>query len=159
MGLVCNSGPLIALARIDRLDFLPSLYGTVLVPPAVYLEITRDKSLVGADALAKAEWLKVEAVSDIKQVGRLLSSLDTGESEAIVLAHELQATLALDERRGRKVAQGFFIPLTGTAGILLAAKNRGLIPAVTPLLESLIEKGIRISPRLYKEVKLRAGEP
>ena len=64
MGLVCNSGPLIALARIDRLDFLPSLYGTVFVPPAVYLEIRQDKSLVGADALAKAEWLKKAAGGD-----------------------------------------------------------------------------------------------
>ncbi len=42
MPVVSNAGPLIALARIERLDLLEELFGEVIVPQAVYGEVTRN---------------------------------------------------------------------------------------------------------------------
>src|SRR3954469_20686637 len=86
VGIFCNAGPLISLARIGRLDLLPALFGEIIVPPAVYREVTNDVSLPGARDLANADWLKLIEVQDRSSVERLLASLDSGEAEVLILA-------------------------------------------------------------------------
>src|SRR3989337_2771364 len=104
MAVVANAGPLIALARIKRLDLLPTLYGEIIVPPPVYQETTKEADLPGAQDLREARWLRTMEVGDQTEVRRLLFWLDRGESEAIALAQELSATLLMDGRRGRAIA-------------------------------------------------------
>lgn len=158
MAVVVNSGPLISLARIGRIDLLPTLFEEILVPVAVYREVTQDESLPGAHAIAEAEWLRVVQVSDRTRVDRFSFWLDAGESEVLALAEELGATAAMDERRGRNIAASLGIPQTGTVGILLTAKRAGLIPAVIPLLDQLTASGVRLSSRLYEEARRLAEE-
>jgi uncharacterized protein len=158
VAIVCNAGRLISLARIGRLDLLPALFGDIIVPPAVYREVTGDGSLPGAGDLAQVGWLKTAEIQDRGGVARLLSSLDAGEAEVLILARELKATAAIDEKRGRRIAKELGIPQTGTVGILLTAKHTGLIPLLRPLLDQLMTKGIRLSSRLYEEACRRAGE-
>jgi predicted nucleic acid-binding protein len=158
VGIVCNAGPLISLARIGRLDLLPSLFGEIIVPPAVHREVTSDDSLPGAGVLAQADWLKIAEVKDRRSVERLLSSLDAGEAEVLILARQLETTAAMDERRGRYLAAELGVPHTGTVGILLAAKQAGLVPFIRPLLDQLIARGVRLSSRLYEEACRLAGE-
>lgn len=158
MVLVVNSGPLISLARIGQLDLLPTLFGEVISPRAVFDEVTQDPLLPGAEVLAKADWLRVVDASDREAVERLYVWLDAGESEVLVVAQELGATAAIDERRGRNLAATLGVPQTGTVGILLIAKKQGVIPAVTPLLDQLGAKGVRLSSRLYDEARRLAGE-
>lgn len=158
MEIVSNSGPLISLARIGRLDLLPELFGKVVVPTAVFQELTRHADHPGASAIREAEWLLVRQVADASEVDRLSFWLDAGESEVLVLARELGAIAAIDERRGRNIATALGIPQTGTVGILLTAKTSSMIPAVTPLLDQLIDSGIRLSSRLYEEARRLAGE-
>ena len=158
MSVVANAGPLIALARIGQLDLLPTLYGEVVVPPSVYYEITREADLPGAQAFMQATWLNVREVQDQTGVQRLRFWLDSGESEAIVLAQEMSLTLLMDERRGRTIAEALGLNRTGTVGILLAARAEGQISAITPLLDALLTAGVRLSPRLYEETRRLAGE-
>lgn len=158
MGIVVDAGPLISLARIGRLDLLPELFDEIIVPPAVRREVTLDESLPGAAALAKNDWLKLVEVADRKAVERLLFWLDPGEAEVLTLALELGATAAIDERRGRRLAAELGVPQTGTVGILLTAKRRGLISAVKPLLDQLTASGVRLSSRLYEEACRLAEE-
>jgi predicted nucleic acid-binding protein len=155
--IVVNSGPLISLARIGRLDLLPELFGEITVPAAVYQEVTRDESLPGAGTLTEAGWLRVLEVSDRAMVDQLSFWLDRGESEVLTLARELGTAAAIDERRGRNIAVSLGIPQTGTVGILLAAKRARVIPSVKPLLDQLIASGVRLSVRLYEEA-LRIAE-
>lgn len=158
MRLVVNSGPLISLARIGQLELLPAVFDQVLSPRAVFEEVTQDPTLPGAEDIAKADWLRVVEVLDRDAVERLSIWLDAGESEVLVLAQELEATAAIDERRGRNLAVTLGVSQTGTVGILVIAKERGLIPAVTPLLDQLRTNGIRLSSRLYEEARRLAGE-
>ncbi|MFN8473987.1 MAG: DUF3368 domain-containing protein [Anaerolineae bacterium] len=158
MTVVSNAGPLIALARIGRLDLFETLFGEIVVPPAVFAEVTRNPDLPGASDLEQGTWLVVRPVADEIAVQRLRFWLDLGESEAIILSQELGATLLIDERRGRAVATTLGVRVTGTIGLLLAAKHTGYIPAVLPLLDALLASGIRLSPRLYEEARRLAGE-
>lgn len=158
MTLVVNSGPLISLARIGQLELLPAVFEGIVLPRAVFDEVTRDRRLPGAEAIARAEWLSIVEVADLEAVERLSVWLGAGESEVLVLAQQLGVTAAVDERRARGLATPLGVPQTGTVGILLEAKRLGLIPAVTPLLDQLGASGVRLSPRLYEEARRLAGE-
>jgi predicted nucleic acid-binding protein len=87
------------------------------------------------------------------------ASLGPGESETISLALELQARLViLDDRPARRLAQALNLPVIGTLGVLLAAKNRGFLRAVKPSLDSLLQNDFRIGPSLLEQVLRGARE-
>ena len=107
MIVVSDTSPVLNLARIGRLQLLALLYYQVLIPPAVYDELTVSESdLPPAIDLAAEPWLMVATANDQKRVQELRKDLDRGEAEAIVLAIERRADLLLvDERRGRRLAK------------------------------------------------------
>lgn len=158
MALVSNSSPLIALARIRKLELLPRAYFEIVVPSAVHDEVTAGLVRPGAREISEAPWLRVAEVKDTKAVERLRYWLDPGESEAIVLAQSRELPLAIDERRGRNIAASLGVTTTGTVGILLALKKLGLVEEITPLLDELIRQGIRLSRRLYDSALSMARE-
>ena len=85
---------------------LQSLYGRVIIPEAVYQEVTGGvPGLPGAWATQELHWIVSQPVQNDAMVRALQGELDHGEAEAITLAVELQAGLILiDERRARAIA-------------------------------------------------------
>jgi len=82
-----------------------------------------------------------------------------GEREAIALALEMQATeLLIDDLAARRLAQSLGIPIIGSLGLLLRAKQRGLVSAVRPLLETMQTEEFRISDDLFSEILMAAEE-
>jgi predicted nucleic acid-binding protein len=157
--VVSNSTPLIALAWLNQLDLLPTLFGAVHIPQAVYDEIQHNPAAVGAAQLKSPSWLKISLVQDTLAVSLLLDQLDSGESEAIVLARELQASLLLmDERRGRRRALQIGLNVAGTLGILIRARRQNLISSLRPLLDQLRQLPFHMSEELYQDVLQQAGE-
>lgn len=133
--VISDTSPVSALFRIGRLSILPTLYGDVLIPPSVYTELL-NLTLFGYDltSLHSAAWLKVVAPSNHQLVSILRQSLDAGEAEAIALAKEYDASLLIiDEKKGRSVAQDMQLSFIGVLGVLLEAKETGMIHAVKPL--------------------------
>ncbi len=86
------------------------------------------------------------------------SSLDPGETEAICLALEIKDRLILDDLPARYLAKNLGIAVLGTAGVLFAAKQRGLIISVRPFLDQLRAKGFRLRKEVYEEILAAAGE-
>ena len=157
--IVVNATPVIALALVNQLDLLKRLYGQVSIPPAVRAEVLAGKSgSPGFAELQSVKWIRVVPLRD-PQRADLLSDLDRGEAEVIALAQELNAELVIiDERLARRHAKRLGLKLTGTLGILVKAKQRGLVPAVKPLIEQLQQSGIRLADFVIDEALQLAGE-
>ena len=160
--VIANTGPLIALARVEELDLLRRLYRRVVVPPAVHTELAIDSNRPGAKVLAgvfAAGWADVAAVTDASVRWELHQLLGPGEAEAIALAEQEDTRfLLIDDARGRRTARSREIPIVGVAGVLLAAKSRGELSVVGPVLDRLSSVGYRLSPRLVAGTLLRAHE-
>jgi len=129
MMVVSNTTPILSLYKINRLDLLQELFGNVYVPAAVYDEIAiMGKDKLGNELFENFDFIKVKQVQNTFAAGLLKSQLDCGETEAIVLAKELDANiLILDEKKARRIAQANGQRIIGTIGILQIAKNKGLI--------------------------------
>lgn len=155
MIVVSDTSPINNLAAINHLHLLNQLYGTVFISEAVYRELT-DPSfpVAGATEVQTLDWIQTRAISDRTLVEALNNELDIGEAEAIALAVEMRADQVLiDERRGRLVASRLNLRYTGILGILVEAKNKGLIAEVKPLLDTLInEAGFWVAEPLYNSV-------
>ena len=94
-----------------------------------------------------------------KAVEYLELIIDRGEAETVVLAEELNADAVLiDDRKARKIATLRGLNVIGTIGVLLNAKDKGLISEVKPLLEALTKREIRISKELYEHALELAHE-
>lgn len=162
--IVADTGPLIALARVGRLDLLRCLYRRVVIPPAVHGELAIGSGRPGATALAgalAASWVSVQSVASANRdaVLELRQLLDLGEAEAIALAEQLDARfLLIDEAAGRKSARRRAVRVTGVAGVLLSAKANGTVVAVRPIIEEISNAGYRLSSRLVSGVLEKAGE-
>ena len=118
--VVADTGALIALARVDRLNLLRRLYHDALVPPAVRTELALDSARPGAKVLAKAfdaGWIKTQRVVDAVAVSELTQLLGPGESEAIILAEQENAPfLLIDDATGRRVARERGVSVVGVNG-------------------------------------------
>lgn len=159
--IIADTGPLIALARIDLLELLTSLPWHFYAPTAVVKEASADASKPGALAVSKAlenGWLFVQDTNESITLGALEQLLDKGEAAAIALAEEHSAALLIDERRGRKVAKHRGIQVMGTGSLLVHAKKLGLIESVELRLDELCAIGYRLSDALVNELKRMAGE-
>ena len=160
MIIVSDTTPISELAKVDCVIFLPKLFGEVIVPEAVYLELQAGNHPI-SDMVHNLSWLARMKVKDRKKVDELqkMHGLDLGESEAIALAEEIEANqILIDEKAARKVAQQRNLPLLGTMGVLLLAKRQGLLSEVKKVLDQMQSHGTRISPRLYTQVLTLAEE-
>jgi len=161
MIIVSNTTPLIGLAAIQRFELLKHLFGELRIAQAVYDEaVATGREAGGAKReVSTANWIKTVRVKDRLAVEVLLDELDLGEAETIVLACELGADWVLmDEKKGRRKLAQMGVKKIGTAGVLLKAKQVGLLPAVRPELEQLRQRGFSISQAIIAAVLRQANE-
>jgi uncharacterized protein len=157
--IVCDAGPLIALAEIQMLPLLQRLYSRVLLAEAVYGELTASKRFSSKSTLFDLPWLERRSVGHPPDP-LLSTELGLGEAETITLAVQTNAgRVLIDERKGRRFAEVVYhLKVTGTGGILFAAKRAGLIHYVRPLMNQMRANGYFLSLRLIEAVSRAAGE-
>ncbi|GGE41659.1 DUF3368 domain-containing protein [Psychroflexus planctonicus] len=156
--VVSNTTPIISFLKLNRLDLLKDLYNQIYIPHAVYQEIEAGKTKEYYKDLAKISWVNIVEINDEHAIKYFLD-LDLGEAEAIVLATELKADLIIiDEKLGRFHAKHANLKLTGTIGVLLKAKTKGLIAELKPLLNQLTNNKVWISESLKNVILRKAGE-
>ncbi len=151
--IISDTGPLIALAKIDKLYILKNLFDEIVIPKEVYKELRLNYKYKETNSLKlaiKDGWIK-NVVSKNKPSVTILNTLDLGEAEAITLAKELKYPLLIDEKKGRNVALKENVKIIGTVGILIIAKKKGLIKNIKQLMNEMQKSGYRISKILYKK--------
>lgn len=160
MSIVSNASALINLAKIGKLELLRQLYDELIIPEAVWHEVVVEGAeQPGADEVKTADWIKTQTVTNRQLVRALQQELDAGESEAIALTLEIDASLLLmDERIGRETASYLGLHYIGLIGVLIEAKHKELIGKIKPYLDALRKAGFRISNELYARVLQDEGE-
>lgn len=158
--LVADTSPLISLDACNQLDLLRELYTCVVVPRAVEVEL-RVGGMTGLPSgltRAHRRWIKVRTLSTPPSPA-LVATLDLGEAEAVALALEISSSLVLlDETAARAVARALGLKVTGALGVLLRAKNKGLLPAVKPSIDLMLSRGVLLGSGLIESVLRGAGE-
>lgn len=145
--IISDSTCLIGLERIHALEVLPALFDPIVIPQEVHQEF----GIV-------LPWLHVEIPSNEALVTSLKLVIDDGEAEAIALAYEKRWRIILDDYYARKVAQRLGVTMIGTVGVLIQAKQQGLISVLKPLIEKLAENNFYISDELKEEAFTLVGE-
>jgi len=157
--LICDTTVVQYLHRIGLLRLLPALASQVIIPAAVAEElaagIARGIELPKVMTLGWARVLSPISKPPLPDSG----DLGAGESEVLWLALERPDGVAvLDDSKARQVAARMGIPFTGTLGLLLDAKQAGLIPLVAPHIIELCKHNVFVSPRARDSVLRKASE-
>jgi uncharacterized protein len=158
--IVCNTGPLIALSIVDRLNLLHILFSRILVSDQVHRELLHGGSSAGGvSTYSQATWIEQASISGAID-DLLMSVLDEGEASVIQLAREMSANQVLiDERKARKIARAVYgLNVIGTAGILVPAKRRGLLAGVGDSLAQMRESGYWIHEDIVIAARRASGE-
>ena len=154
--IISDTSSISNLFQIERIDLLKRLYNKITITPAVQRELYALEAQKEIDLL---KWIKVVAPKDQARVMKLLEELDLGEAESIALAIEHNAQyLIIDEYRGRAIAEQYGVKIVGVLGILIQAKQKGLIDSVKDEVSKLREVGFRLNQQLVDGVLKRLGE-
>jgi len=148
VSVVSDTGPLIALAKVDLLPILHQLYKTVEIPEAVHRElIAKPSAETPRLQAAFCSFIQVAAAArpTPQQIVAQLSHLGEGERAAITLAADRGTLLIIDDHAARRAAKDLGVRFTGTAGVIIAAKDAGAIPLVRPVLERMRYEGYWLS--------------
>ncbi len=161
MIVISDTTCLSALVRIGELDLLKRLFHEVIIPVKVHEELLALSSFgVDVSIFSTLDWIKIQQPEASPLLNELLTVLDTGESYAIALAIELNADwLIVDDLDARHIAAQLNINITGTGGVFIQAKDRGVITQVKPYLDLIMTKaGFRLSSTLYNRILQLASE-
>lgn len=162
MIVVCNTSPITNLAQVEHLWILHQLYGEVYIPVAVRQELEHGIRINRhpPEFFQAHPWIRTQEASEDELIQGLLSQLGRGEAECIALGVELKADLVvIDERRASRQARQMGLRCTGTLGIIMDAKNQGIIQAVRPVVDALRDRAnFWLSEAVYAAFLQLAGE-
>jgi predicted nucleic acid-binding protein len=150
--VVSNTSPIRYLVDIGEQQLLPQLFGKILIPRAVFRELTErhTPNVVREFIKSVPIWLEVCDAPPIWNSS--LDFLDDGEREAIVLAEQRDADLLLiDEKKGRLIAQDHGLKITGVLGILELADIQCHID-LPRALEKLLQTNMNVSASLIEHI-------
>lgn len=129
---------------------LRDLFATVIVPPAMTGETPR---------IERPAWLVERSLQGSVSVPSAGAGLGEGETAAIALAIELNAArILLDDRPARRLARSLGVRVVRTLGSLLLNTDGGLLPAVRPAIDALLETGFYLGPWVIDDALATAGE-
>ncbi len=146
--IIADTSCLILYEKIDRIGILQEMFSDLLVTKEVAAEFGE---LPG--------WITIQEATEKEQYKKLAEELGKGEASSIALALESEESLLIiDERKGRKIAEDLGVDIIGSLGVLVKAKERGVINEVREILELIDRTDFRISPSVRDAVLRQSGE-
>jgi hypothetical protein len=156
MKIFCNATPFIALSSIGKLDLLPALFGEVHVVDAVLEECAAGGPIPVPD-LRNLPW--VREIASLPCDSLLLLELDKGEKHTLDMAIRSGADrVIIDEKLGRGLAEYLGLKVIGTLGVLLKAKQQGLINSFSKAAYAMRQQGIHYNRGLLARLAAEVGE-
>lgn len=154
-----NTSPVQYLYQLGLMDIPQGLYGKIYLPEEVFQEIEQGKS----EEVELPNVQRLDFVEMLNSKGTTLNRLvrDLGKGETAVILHGLEnpgSLVVLDDLLARKVALELELRLTGTAGILISAKMKGLVESVAPYMDQLERLGFYLSYAHRSLILNAAGE-
>ena len=124
--IVSNSGPLIHLAKAGRLDLLKELFGKVIIPYEVKLEVIdggKDEGMADAfliESEVENGWIVIDKTSNnkLKEIAQS-AGIDMGEAAAIMLAKSMKCAVLIDDFAARRLPIGLGLEVVGSIGVLI----------------------------------------
>lgn len=143
--IIADTSCLISLYNAGILQILEELFVEVYITTEIQSEFKQPLP----------NWIKLKNPKHSIQLDSLYTQLDKGEASAIALAlQESNSVIIIDELKGRNIAINLGVRTTGTIGVLILAKEKGVIVELMKTLDTLVDNGFRISKRLYNEINL-----
>jgi len=157
--IICDTSPIQYLYQTKLLSILPALAGQIVAPPAVVNELVIGQQKgVSLPNVAQLDWMRVQTPAGNIALP-LVNDLGPGEAEALLLALESrESVVVLDDALARRVAESLGLSFTGTLGLLLDAKQAGLISEIKPVLDQLDALRFRLASQTRTAVLKLAGE-
>jgi len=147
--IISDTSCFIILTNIGELDLLQKVYGQIVTTIEVAAEY--GESL--------PDWVVIESVNDKHRQKILEMQVDKGEASTLALAIETpDSTIIVDDYRARKVAEKLGINYTGTIGVIIKAKLKGIILSIKPLLAKIRQTEFRITDEIERQALKEAGE-
>jgi predicted nucleic acid-binding protein len=147
--IITDTSCFITLDKIGAFDVLYQSFKNIVTTPEIQQEF-------GSELPA---WIEIRAVQDTTLKEVFQETVDPGEASAIALAMETSnAILIIDDLKGRKLASKMALSFMGTLGLLVKAKEYGVIPAVKPYIEKIQATDFRVSSSLVDLVLEKTGE-
>jgi predicted nucleic acid-binding protein len=147
--IISDTSCFIILTNIGELDLLHKVYDHIVTTVDIAAEFGEPLP----------EWIEIMSVADKYRQQILEMQIDKGESSAIALALETPgSTVILDDYKARKIAAQLGITYTGTIGVIIKAKLKGIIPSIKPLLEKIKQTDFRLSAEIEIQALKEAGE-
>ena len=147
--ILSDTSCLIVLEKIGELELLHKVFGEIVITGEIAAEY----------GLPLPVWISVQNPRNENNRQILEANIDKGEASAIALAIELEnCLLIIDDLKGRNLAEQLGIEITGTFGMIIAAKLSGHIESVKPLLAKIKQTDFRLSKDVEKKILLKAGE-
>ena len=157
--VIADTSVLQYLHQLEQLHLLHQVWGNILVPQAVADELAEGRRIgVSLPNLTTLPWIMVEQVA-ATMVLPLAWDLGRGERAVLALALEkTDAVVMVDDGLARRAAKHLQIPVMGTLGLLLKAKQLTLIPAVASLLDQLDSLNFRVDAQTRQAILRLADE-
>ena len=158
--VIVNSTPLIALCNADLLFVLKKLYGEIIIPQAVFEEVTAKTDSACSQIHSNLDWIHVESADENADRSMYKAKLHAGEVEVMILAQDSpKADLVLiDDNAAKKTAKFLGLKVSGTLGVLLKAKRCNIIDSFTDAIDKIEGKGFYIDDKLREFAIEQANE-
>ncbi len=147
--IISNTTCIIVLDNAGSINILRELYGTITITEEVFQEFGK----------VVPDWIKVVKVKNSNYTKILEQFMDLGEASTIALNIETEnSKMIIDDMKARKFSNKMNLNYTGTVGVLLRAKECGIIKNITEILTLLKLNGFRISEEVERKALILAGE-
>lgn len=154
--VVADTGTLISLGLAGKIEIIDQIFDEFYIPTAVWKELEKYEN--PAFPKIYRNQLKSNTLQ-IKSKNHLALLMDYGESESVILYHELDADfLLIDDQKARIMAESLGVNCIGSIGLLLVAKQKGLLKNQHSIFQIWLENERYFSKNLLNEVLIKSGE-